>query len=77
MNTVAPLKGYVLRDGAGICGIVPDFQGSEEAGRSAWKYIRENKVLKTLYAEPGENIIDFVVRVQNEANKYRKSMGPN
>lgn len=77
MNPVTPLKGYVLRDGAGICGIVPDSQGSEERCRSAWKYIRENKVLKTLYAEPGEDIIDFIVRVQEEAKKMRKAMGPN
>lgn len=77
MNTVAPLKGYVLRDGAGICGIVPNFQGNEDSCRSAWKYIRENKVLKTLYAEPGEDIIDFVIRVHEEAKKVRSAMEPN
>lgn len=72
-----PLKGYVLRDGAGILGMVPDFQGSEAANSSAWKYIKENKVLKVLYASSDEDIIDFVIRVQKEADIYRKTHGTN
>lgn len=77
MNEDASLKGYVLEDESGILGIVPASQGSTSGEQMAMKYIRKNKVLKVLYANADEDIIDFVVRVQKEANTYRKTHGPN
>lgn len=77
MNAVTPLKGFVLQDQSGILGIVPAGAGSLSGAQMAMEYIRKNKVLKTLYANPDEDIIDFVIRVQKEADHYRKTHGPN
>lgn len=77
MNVVVPLKGYVLQDGSGVLGIVPAGAGSDSGALMAMEYIKKNRVLKTLYADPEEDIIDFIVRVQKEADHYRKTHGPN
>lgn len=76
MNEIAPLKGYVLQDESGILGIVPAGQGSDSGAQMAMEYIRKNKVLKVLYANADEDIINFVIRVQKEADNYRKTHGP-
>lgn len=77
MNEVAPLKGYVLQDESGILGIVPASQDSTSGAQMAMEYIRKNKVLEVLYAHADEDLIDFVIRVQKEADRYRKTHGPN
>lgn len=77
MNEIAPLKGWVLQDESGILGIVPAGQGSDSGEVMAMEYIKKNKVLKVLYANADEDIIDFVIRVQKEADVYRKTHGPN
>lgn len=72
-----PLKGYLLQDESGVLGIVPAGAGSDSGAQMAMEYIRKNKVLKTLYADSGEDVIDFVIRVQKEADNYRETHGPN
>ncbi|MBI2099058.1 hypothetical protein HYT45_01425 [Candidatus Uhrbacteria bacterium] len=65
------LKGYVLKDDAGVLGIVPAAHADSGGEPQAWDYIRKNRILQTVYAEPDEDLVDFIIRINRLADRWR------
>lgn len=66
------IKGYIVQDESGVLHLVPAGQPTEECQEKMMDYIRKNKVLQTVYAEPGEDWIDLAERLRVIAETWRK-----
>ncbi len=66
------IKGFVLKDKAGILPIVPAAHKEGLGQQLTWEYIRNNTVLQTIYAEAGEDLCDFILRVNEAAEAMSK-----
>lgn len=65
------IRGYVLRDGAGIVAVIPASHRESGGEEMAWQYIKKNRVLQTLFIEPNEDLVDFIIRVDKVAKAWR------
>ena len=74
MNDNAPLKGYIVQDESGVLYLVPAGQPSEESREEMMDYIRKNKVLQTVYANPGEDWVDLSERVRILAEAWKERL---
>lgn len=66
-----PVKGFVIQDASGVVAIIPANHKDSKAQELAWDYIRKNKVLQTIWAEPLEELFDFTLRVDKAATEWR------
>ena len=66
------VKGFVLKDKAGILPIVPAAHKEGLGQQLTWEYIKNNTVLQTIYLDPGEELVDFILRVHAAAEEWLK-----
>ncbi len=66
------LQGYVLQDEAGILGVVPDAQPTEEGRKAAMNYVKKNKTLEVLDGLPDEDWIELTERVQKRVRELQE-----
>ena len=65
--------GYIVQDKAGIVAIFPDYANDElESAINAEIYAKNNRILETIEKKRDEDEIEFKIRLDNIAKKWRK-----